>query len=189
MQKVLVYGDSNVWGDSFEGPRVPYHLRWVNRLRRMRKIHIVADGLPGRVAGDYRKDKPHKNGRLTYLDALNKARDVDFVIVALGTNDLQSGYSRNSSEIVNDLLWYSVVTKGPKLLYLLPALFEVGERSGPGFTEKSLQLRDEVVAQRHLFDRSLLLDDVPLSDGVHFSPEGHKLVAEQVKREIAERGV
>ena len=34
MKRIFIYGDSNVWGDSFVGSRVRHSDRWVNRLKR-----------------------------------------------------------------------------------------------------------------------------------------------------------
>ena len=90
-KRVFIYGDSNVWGDTFVGPRVRYSDRWVNRLKRelRGKAHIITNGLSGRVAGDFCKAKPYKNGKHTFAEALQQAGNVDIVIIALGTNDLQ----------------------------------------------------------------------------------------------------
>ena len=82
MKRIFIYGDSNVWGDSFVGSRVRHSNRWVNRLKRelRGKAHIIADGLSGRVAGDFCKAKPYKNGKHTFVEALQQAGNVDIVI-------------------------------------------------------------------------------------------------------------
>ena len=133
-KRVFIYGDSNVWGDSFVGSRVRYSDRWVNRLKRelRGKAHIIANGLSGRVAGDFCKAKPYKNGKHTFAEALQQASNVDIVIIALGTNDLQQQYGRTAQAIIQDLIEYQKLTHGANIIYILPPAFSTGEDSGPG---------------------------------------------------------
>ena len=54
MKKVLIYGDSNVWGDNFiTGIRIPDDKQWVNILQEKVKDNyiLLQEGLPGRLAG------------------------------------------------------------------------------------------------------------------------------------------
>lgn len=69
-QRILIYGDSNVWGARFGGSRIPYSRRWANQVRRMlrRRVDIVVDGVCGRVAGSFRTDKPHKMDTIILLN-------------------------------------------------------------------------------------------------------------------------
>ncbi|RKV99643.1 MAG: arylesterase, partial [Candidatus Saccharimonas sp.] len=87
-KRILIYGDSNVWGANFASKRICYSDRWVNRLGRTLRgrAQVTADGVRGRVAGDFRTDKPHKNGLSTFTTALQKADNFDLIIIALGTN-------------------------------------------------------------------------------------------------------
>ena len=103
MKRIFIYGDSNVWGDSFVGSRVRYSDRWVNRLKRelRGKAHIIADGLSGRVAGDFCKVKPYKNGKQAFAKALQRAGNVDIIIIALSTNDLQQQYGRTAQAVIH----------------------------------------------------------------------------------------
>lgn len=191
MKRVFVYGDSNVWGDNVNGPRVVYHLRWVNRLKRAfaGKYHIVSDGVCGRIAGDYRTDKPHRNGKSSFLNALQKASPVDILIVALGTNDLQQKFARSADAIVKDLQWYAEVAGVKNVLYILPPNFdsESGD-AGPEFTSDSQAVRSQLLALKSKLPQTIVVDDIQLSDGVHFSPKGHKQmfdrVAEFLRKEI-----
>ncbi len=82
IKRILIYGDSNVWGENFIGARVRYSDRWANRLRKdlRGKARVIADGLPGRVAGEFRTDKPHKNGKATFAKSLSDAGPLDLII-------------------------------------------------------------------------------------------------------------
>lgn len=187
MKPVFIYGDSNVWGENFAGPRVPYHLRWVNRLKKLLKndYKIIANGFPGRVAGDYRTDKPIEcNGRLVFQKDYKKAGRVDIVIIALGTNDLQQRFNRSIDDILNDLLWYKNAVGDTKIIYILPPNFSTAEDSGPEFTLKSQKLRSQIIKNQEKLDDCIVVDNLKLSDGIHFSAEGHKQMAGIVSEKL-----
>lgn len=189
MKRIFIYGDSNVWGDSFVGSRVRYSDRWVNRLKRelRGKAHIIADGLSGRVAGDFCKAKPYKNGKHTFAEALQQAGNVDIVIIALGTNDLQQQYGRMAQAIIQDLTDYQKLTDSADVIYLLPPAFSTGEDSGPEFTEQSEEIRQEILRRKDLLGEYIELPLMPLSDGIHFSAKGHRLLARIVKNVLKAR--
>lgn len=188
-KRVFIYGDSNVWGDTFVGPRVRYSDRWVNRLKRelRGKAHIIADGLSGRVAGDFCKAKPYKNGKHTFAEALQQAGNVDIVIIALGTNDLQQQYGRTAQAIIHDLIDYQKLAHGADVIYILPPAFSTGEDSGPEFTEQSEAIRQEILQNKEALGDYIELPFIPLSDGIHFSAKGHRLVAHAVKQALKAR--
>ena len=125
IKRIFIYGDSNVWGDNFVGSRVRYSDRWVNRLKRelRGKAHIIADGVPGRIAGDFCKAKPHKNGKQAFTKALQQAGNVDIIIIALGTNDLQQQYGRTARTIIQDLTDYQKLVDSADVICLLPPAF------------------------------------------------------------------
>ena len=63
MKKILIYGDSNVWGDNFlTGQRIPDDKQWVNILRNKlgNNYILFQEGLPGRLAGNEEKEKIFK---------------------------------------------------------------------------------------------------------------------------------
>ena len=188
-KRVFIYGDSNVWGDSFVGSRVRYSDRWVNRLKRelRGKAHIIADGLSGRVAGDFCKVKPYKNGKHTFAEALQQAGNVDIVIIALGTNDLQQQYNRTAQAIIHDLTDYQKLADSADVICLLPPAFSTGEDSGPEFTEQSEEIRQEILRDKDSLGEYIELPLMPLSDGIHFSAKGHRLLARIVKNALKAR--
>lgn len=178
MQRLFIYGDSNVYGTKLYGFRVRFHNRWVNRLQTLLgdNWEVLHDGVPGRIAGNYRTDKPQKNGQQYYQEALTKA-NPDIIIVALGTNDLQQRFRRTVPEVVADLLWYRQASGQIPVIYLLPTHFE----RIPEFTDESEdKMRQLHVEAPKSLGRCIELHDIPLSDGLHFSPKGHKKVAETV---------
>jgi hypothetical protein len=189
MKRIFIYGDSNVWGDSFVGSRVRYSDRWVNRLKRelRGKAHIIADGLSGRVAGDFCKVKPYKNGKQAFAKALQRAGNVDIIIIALSTNDLQQQYGRTAQAVIHDLTDYQKLAHGANIIYILPPAFSTGEDSGPEFTEQSEEIRQEILRDKDSLGEYIELPLMPLSDGIHFSAKGHRLLARIVKNALKAR--
>ena len=58
MKKILIYGDSNVWGDNFiTRKRISDELQWSNILQKElgNDYKILQEGLPGRVAGSLKQ--------------------------------------------------------------------------------------------------------------------------------------
>ena len=151
-------------------------------------LPISADGVRGRVAGDFRIDKPHKNGLSTFTTALQKADNFDLIIIALGTNDLQQRFARTPEEIVRDLLEYRNLAGKTPIIYILPPCFDTSDDSGYEFTDASEQLRQELLQRKNELDNYIELSKLPLSDGLHFSPLGHyqvfKIVREVLKSYI-----
>jgi len=184
MKRILIYGDSNVWGDNFAGPRIPYSLRWVNRLRRLERgnLMIIANGVPGRVAGNFRLDKQECNGKNDFVKQYTQASPVDTVIIALGTNDLQDRFHRSVEDIIEDLLWYKEAARGVDVVYLLPPYFDTGEASGPEFTVKSNNILKELIRRKDELGDVIYVGSIELSDGIHFSEKGHSLVAKIVSQ-------
>ena len=189
IKRIFIYGDSNVWGDNLVGSRVRYSDRWVNRLKRelRGKAHIIADGVSGRVAGDFCKAKPHKNGKQAFTKALQQAGNVDTIIIALGTNDLQQQYGRTARAVIQDLTNYQKLVDSADVIYLLPPAFSTGEDSGPEFTEQSEEMRQEILRNKETLGEYIELPFISLSDGIHFSAKGHRLVARAVKQALKAR--
>ena len=105
MKKILVYGDSNTWGDNFiTGERIADEKQWTNILRKKydKEYIFLQEGLPGRLAGN-EEIKKYKNGKDTFISIFKTNAPVDTVIISLGTNDLQLKYNKASEKIISDL--------------------------------------------------------------------------------------
>lgn len=202
-KKILIYGDSNVWGDNFlTNTRIPDNKQWVNILKKRlkKKYQIFQEGLPGRIAGDYEIEKKYKNGKQTFLAIFRTHAPLDHIIIMLGTNDLQVKYNKTTQEIIDNLLWYETIIKKeyedidnqkkyfknkkiPEIIYILPANFDYKETAKEIFDYNSEVKRQEIINyfQKNV-KKSLVLDKMPLfNDGIHLNYEGHKLVADMVR--------
>ncbi len=110
MKRILIYGDSNVYGDNFSDARIRYSDRWVNRLARSLhgKAQFVVDGACGRVAGDFRKDYQTADAILKNLELYRQsAGDVKTIFIlppAFDTGDKSGPEFTNESEEVRQQL-------------------------------------------------------------------------------------
>jgi len=199
MKRILIYGDSNVWGSTEydEHGRLETDQRWAGMLPGLLgdEYEVVAEGYPGRCAGsiqDAREQDKDYDGREHYEVIFKSATPVDLVIIALGTNDLKRGYDRTPEMIAEDLQWYEGRTrymgdyngKMPRFLYVLPPRVE----SQVGWFEMEEGARERLVAlMKDKVSDWVDLDAVELTaDGVHFAVAGHSDVARRVADKVRE---
>lgn len=208
MKKILIYGDSNVWGDNFlTGKRIDDELQWPNILQSALGLNykIIQEGLPGRIAGDEEANKRYKNGKDFFLTTFKTHAPLDIIIIALGTNDLQIKYNKKSTKIIEDLLWYKKLIKSefsdldnkkkyfvnkkmPNIIYILPFNFDYKVKAKEIFNEKSEEKRNEIIkvlAKSNNEYKYIILNEVPLlNDGIHLNKNGHKKMANVVEEFI-----
>lgn len=207
--KILVYGDSNVWGDNFyTRVRLNDDVRWANILEKKlgKNCKVIEEGLPGRLAGSGEEVKTYKNGQNTFISIFRSSSPVDMVIIALGTNDLQVKYNKDVDKIVDDLVWYKncileqfsdpddqkkyfVNKRLPRIIYIMPPNFDYINRSD--IFDKQSESKRKILSinlRERINDEILELNDLPLvDDGIHLSIEGHKMMAEKVFNLIGEK--
>lgn len=187
-KRVLIYGDSNVWGqgDYFSGEgRMDESAQWPLILGGLLGPDwvVIQEGLPGRFAGNFEEVESHRNGKGDIFTAtLISALPIDLLIVALGGNDLNNSYQRTAQQIYDDLIWYCnklwLNSKDTPALYVAPADFKVSEY----FDEDSYARRGELmdllssgnVCGMEVLDPGKL----PVhNDGIHYTKEGHQQLA------------
>lgn len=203
MKKILIYGDSNTWGDNFiTGIRIPDEKQWPNILvNKLEDYKILQEGLPGRIAGNYEKDKKYKNGIDNFISTFRVNAPVDIVIIALGTNDLQLKYQKSSEDIINSLMWYKNIIleqfedlddrkkyfkdgKLPKIIYVAPPNFDYLNRAKNIFDENSEKKRLEIIdcLSKQIGNNLLVCNDMELfEDGIHLNYLGHEKMANLVE--------
>ncbi len=206
MKKILIYGDSNTWGDDFfGGKRIPDEKQWPNILQKKlgSDYKIIQEGLPGRLAGNDEKEKLYRNGKDTFLSIFRTASPVDEIIIALGTNDLQIKYQKDAKKTIEDLLDYSKIVENlfaddddrikyftnetmPKIKYLLPINFDYLGNARIILDENSEKKRIEIINYFEKNEKNYIkLEKLELlEDGVHLNYIGHEKVAEKVLGEI-----
>ena len=208
MNKVLVYGDSNVWGDNFiTGERIPDDKQWVKIIQKNLKKNYIffQEGLPGRIAGNDETVKTYKNGKDSFISIFRTNAPVNTIIIALGTNDLQMKYNKSSKQIIDDLLWYKeqieksyedledrkkyfIEEKMPRIIYILPINFDYKVNASVIFDEESETKRQEII---DYFSKNNMDIIIPrnmelFKDGIHMNFEGHKKLANIVEKELTD---
>ena len=201
MKKILIYGDSNVWGDNFlTGKRIQDDKQWVNILRKKLGDDYILfqEGLPGRIAGSEEKEKIFKNGKNTFISTFRTNSPLDIVIISLGTNDLQIKYNKDANMIIEDLLWYKkqiekmyeniddrtkyLDNKMPKIIYILPFNFDYQKNASIIFNKEKNNERIKII--NYFNDNkieNIYFNDIDLfEDGIHLNYEGHERLAKKV---------
>ncbi len=122
---LLCYGDSNTHG-TLPMPtldalgRYDRDTRWPGQLQKLLPDwHVIEEGHPGRTTvHDDPIEGPHRNGLTVLPSILESHREIDAVILMLGTNDLKGRFSLNATDIALALEKLVLVIKaslaGPK---------------------------------------------------------------------------
>lgn len=207
MKKILIYGDSNLWGfDITKNKRMEDKYQWANMLGKYfeNEVCIIQEGLPGRVAGEFDEEDKYKNGKSNFEAIFKSCSPLDYVIIALGSNDLQIKYERNAEQIYQDLMWYKKIVDDiysipkykqrffkqmPKFIYVLPGNFDY-QNDAKELFDYSCELERKKLFK--LFKKSsnnyIELNNIDLikNDGVHYSTQGQKMVFNIVKDYLEE---
>ncbi len=202
MKKILLYGDSNLWGYR-DGKRIEDKYQWANMLSDYlgSNYKVIQEGLPGRVAGNIDKEKPFKNGKDIFDAVFRACSPLDYVVIALGTNDLSFEYNRTSKEIYDDLMWYKeraneiyldlkfkerFFKEFPKFIYVLPGNFDYENDAKDFFDKERENERQKLIKlfKDNYKDTYIELNNIDLvkGDGMHYSVEGQKQVFDIVKK-------
>lgn len=207
MKTILIYGDSNVWGDGDpSGKRIPKQYQWANILKNEleNKFLIYQEGLPGRLAGNEEKIMIYKNGINTFLSTYRSLAPIDILIIALGSNDLIKYYKKTPEKIIKDLLKYSEIINEqfsdlkyrnkyfnsikPQIIYILPPNFDYANRANDKFSEVSERNRLEVIEyfnnHKDKYEFIVYNDAELFEDGIHFNLNDHQNMAKLVKKKI-----
>ncbi len=203
MNKILVFGDSNTWGDNFlTRRRIPDDKQWCNILQEKlgKDYKVYQEGLPGRFAGSVDKNNIYKNGIDTFLSTYKSIAPIDTLIISLGSNDLRPENNRTAEDIINDLLSYKELLekefkednnryfngKLPEIIYVLPINFDLPD-------SKLIKIFQEIEIKRQnilkYFNdnniKNIYFNNIDLcEDGLHMSIEGHNTLACKVYEEL-----
>jgi hypothetical protein len=201
--RILIYGDSNVWGDKGFGQdgallgRYATKQQWPNILQQLLgdEYDIIQAGLCGRTAGEYAGQAPYLGGKIGYEIALREASPVEGVIIALGVND--ASHKRASDEqIVADLQWYSAYTQayaadsendmasGGNVWYIAPTVVPA-QRHAP-LASKLHYINEKLCTAHTTISNPLDDHDNYAPDGIHFSLQGHQRIAQTIYKAIKE---
>ncbi len=205
MKTVLCFGDSNTWGyEPATKSRYAPYARWPGVLRP--KLgpgwQVIEEGLNGRTTVFEDPVMPGRCG-ITYLaPCLESHRPLDWVIVALGVNDVKKRFSATPHDIARgaEMLIETIQRSGagrgggaPQILLVAPPplgkLTEFAEQfeDGPGKSQLLPALYQAAAAEHGCgYLDAATVAQYSEVDGVHFCAEHHKKLGEAISARILE---
>lgn len=193
MKKILCYGDSNTFGyNPVDNSRFDENTRWTALLQKNlgSDYEIIEDGVCDRnCIADNDKGFLYSAQR-HFPKMITKTKDVDLLILAIGTNDLQFKYNLTVHQFENGLEKLIVTAKNNvKRIILIPPVV-LNENILEGFfnfqfDSTSIAKSKKVgkiykklsnIYSLNYFD---LNDFVKPSnvDGLHYDSEGHQIIS------------
>lgn len=188
--KILVYGDSNVWGyvpgsydeKRLHGKQHPKDQRWTSVLdNQLSFADVVVDGLNGRTTAfdDTYANKPYRNGLRSLPEAIDKYIPIDLIVLALGINDLKIQQEKSVDEITAgmqklirevDNSKSSSGGNSPRVLVVAPQPIEYGY--------SSLYFDGCSVAKSH--DLPAAYETVAIEEGADFLNSANEIASSKV---------
>lgn len=220
---ILCYGDSNTWGSiprwqesTVPSKRYDENTRWTKVAQKClgEDYLLIEEGLGCRTTVYGEGEDAWKNGKTYLKPCLMTHRQLDMVILMLGTNDLSLPFKMEPEHLGDGISQLIEIIQGlpncgknyeaPKILLISPAEIKKSDPNGrvlvyPKFYEdwgRKLSLTFPEVYSRIAEKYGCYFLDAALyakpsdADGIHFTPESHmslgKAVADKV-REIFEQ--
>lgn len=202
MKKILCFGDSNTYGFIPQsGLRYDKNTRWTGILQSLwrNELEVIEAGCNNRTAFI---DNPAGIEQTGYkiLPKYLKAEYFDIIILAIGVNDLQLFFKPTLKEFEQGIEKLVQITKElspkSKIILTCPAKLNLDGINNGIFNyqfdeisvEKSYHLPQiyKKLAEKHackLVDLNEIAKVSPL-DGLHFSPESHKTIAENLYKKL-----
>ncbi len=205
MKNILCYGDSNTYGlKSDLTNRYARDQRWTGILQKALgdDYYVIEEGLGGRTTVWDDPIEEYKNGKAYLLPCLDSHKPLDLVVIMLGTNDLKGRFSVSSFDVgagMENLIKTVLKSdagyeqKAPQVLLVTPVpISSVGnvdlDRMLPDAEEKSRELGDyyEAIAKRYGIYYLDPTGQVEINklDGIHYTEEGHRQMAELMENKI-----
>ena len=202
--QILAFGDSNTWGliPGTTG-RYPVHIRWTGLLQKAVRplgVRILEDGVCGRTT--VFRD-PVRQG-LRGIDSILRysgRKDLDAVILMLGTNDCKKVFHASPEEIGRGLVQcidaFEELVPADRILVISPLL--LGEDvwrpdKDPAFDRQSVltcrALREvyrSIAAGRgNCFMAASDHASASIVDAEHMNAEGHEQLAKAIREKLRE---
>ena len=209
MKTVLCYGDSNTYGYVPEtGMRYPRDIRYPGKLQDLlgEEYAVIEEGCNGRTTIHDDPIDGWKNG-LDYLKpCLNSHKQIDIVILMLGSNDLKHTFHLNAAQIadgagvlVDVIKEFTKEKQGfvPKIILVSPPEIGEGIRTSPfygAFFEEAVETsrefpkyyREVADSKGCIFFDAAKYISPSKTDSLHLTPEGHRVLAEELSKVVKE---
>ena len=204
MRTILCYGDSNTHGtpplerQGVFAERYGRDVRWPGVMAAALGAgwHLVEEGLNGRTTvHDDAIEGVHRNGATVLPAVLESHKPIDVMVLMLGTNDCKQRFGLTSLDIalgvrrLMDMAQASGLVE--RLLVVSPApitetgclaeIFRGGAERSAGIAAHLYAICEERGAA--FLDAGAHVTTDPL-DGVHLSPESHRVLGEAVAARV-----
>ena len=200
MKKILCYGDSNTFGfNPKDGSRFDENSRWSGILKKNleNEFEVIEEGLNNRTGFVDNPDGFNHSGLRYFPELLEKFTDVEILILALGTNDLQFRYNIDFQVIEQGLLELInlAIEKGIVTILIPSVVLDSRVLRGPfsyqfdeTSTIKSHQMSKiyKRIAQNtksFYFDFNSFVKTSDF-DGLHYDEKAHKIIAQKLSEYI-----
>jgi len=195
-KNILCFGDSNTWGlNPVTGKRFDENTRWTSLLNKNLgcAFSVIEAGQPNRTL----VHNPPFDGVLSgvsYLKPYLDKHELDFIIIALGTNDLKKRFNLTPSLIadgLNDLInsihsYYqkSSTLKSPKIIIASPPKIRITEQysriyegADTKVTEFSRAFKSVAAYNKCTFIDFNTFINVTVGDGIHIESNQHLVIS------------
>lgn len=196
MKTILCYGDSNTFGFNPEDySRYGKNTRWTGVLQSNLgdKYKVINEGANNRNGfvtnpqGDLYSAQKH------YPELISNSDNIDIIILAIGTNDLQFLYNANSDDFEHGLENLISISKNKTndIILIPPVILSDNILNGFFKTQfdKTSILKSQTVGEIYyklakihncrIFDINKFTKPSE-TDGLHYSKESHKLIADNL---------
>lgn len=203
MKKVLCFGDSNTWGYIPEtAKRYKWGQRWTSLLQEAfgESVSVLEEGLCGRTTIFEDKTRPNRNGKEALRHILEENKDIDAVVLMLGTNDCKSFYDNSAQTItqgIRECLELVLKQVSPENVLLLSPIL-LGERVwqpgfDPEFNSKSVEVSKQLKKHYQKLAKELNVHFLAASDYAspseedqeHMSVHGHRALYYAIYEKLA----
>ena len=197
MKKVLCFGDSNTFGfNPIDGSRYDKNIRWTGILQTFCEdnFKIIEAGCNNRTAFSDNLAGMMFTGYKILPEILNS--DLDFVVLAIGINDLQFQYQVTLADIETGISKLIEIVQNKiqnaKIILVVPTRLTIDVLKSPIFStlfdqssidkSKNLSKIYSKVAQKYNCKFLDLNEFVVPSkiDGLHFEPKAHEKIAKKI---------
>jgi lysophospholipase L1-like esterase len=195
MKKIVCFGDSNTFGfNPIDGSRYLSNERWAGILKERLKenYNVVEQGCNNRTCFIDNPNGIEQTGYKVLKKYVDK--NTDYLILAIGINDLQKYFAPSINEIENGIKNLIFIAKevNPNINIILASpsvlkkcilegffAFQFDEKSILSSYEMS-KIYEKVAKENNcIFIDLNEVTDVSDIDGLHYTIEGHKKIAEK----------
>ena len=196
MKNIICYGDSNTFGyNPKNSSRYDENARWTAILQKNldSEYEVINEGMPNRTGFVDNPEGVLFSAQKHFPQFLSKIKNIYLLILAIGTNDLQSQYNINSAVIAKGLenLIRTAKEKTNNIIIIAPTILNENILNGyfsSMFDRKSIEKSKEVIEiykqsadanQCMYFDINTFVAPSDF-DGLHYDENSHKIIADKL---------